>query len=194
MSDFSDRLREERTRLRLNQEEMGQLGGVKKLAQFNYEKGERMPDAEYLGLLLFRGVDVQYLLTGIRTDPATLEPFQRAADITRRSGVAAEEKSALWAELVAAVMRQGQVVATDLLDLADAYRSCAASDREVLLRVAKALSGPGTEGKSAKLAPLPGVTIHGDVGQQIGGDQVINGDQSFTMGGAAKKPRKPRGG
>lgn len=68
MNDFSSRLIEERLRLNLSQEEFGALGNVKKLAQFNYEKGVRTPDASYLQAIAEHGVDVCYLLTGKRTE------------------------------------------------------------------------------------------------------------------------------
>lgn len=62
------RLREERERVGLSQPEMGEVGGVTKLTQLNYEKGERMPDAAYLSVLHESlGIDVSYILTGQRT-------------------------------------------------------------------------------------------------------------------------------
>lgn len=64
-----DRLRSERERLGLNQTEFGQLGGVKKLAQINYEKGDRQPDAAYLAAIAAAGADVLYILTGSRPYP-----------------------------------------------------------------------------------------------------------------------------
>lgn len=66
MNNFCGRLREERERLGLNQTDFAELGGVKKLAQFNYEKGERYPDAGYLMAVAASGVDTQYLLSGER--------------------------------------------------------------------------------------------------------------------------------
>lgn len=70
LSDFGERLREERARLKLNQIEFGELGGVSKNAQFSYEKGERRPDVDYLMALLPHGVDVHYLLTGVHAGHA----------------------------------------------------------------------------------------------------------------------------
>jgi transcriptional regulator with XRE-family HTH domain len=67
---FGDRLREERQRFGLNQIDFGEWGGVTKSAQLNYEKGERSPDADYLMALMARGVDVHYLLTGVRQEHA----------------------------------------------------------------------------------------------------------------------------
>lgn len=61
------RLREERERVGLSQPEMGEAGGVTKLTQLNYEKGDRMPDAAYLSVLHETlGIDVSYILTGQR--------------------------------------------------------------------------------------------------------------------------------
>lgn len=65
----NDRLRSERERLGLNQEQFGALGGVKKLAQINYEKGDRSPDAAYLSAIALAGADVLYILTGQRSRP-----------------------------------------------------------------------------------------------------------------------------
>ena len=80
--NISDRLREERTRLGLNQIEFGELGGVKKLAQINYEKGERNPDSAYLAAIAAAGADVLYILTGQRSAPAvpTAQPLPLAQD------------------------------------------------------------------------------------------------------------------
>lgn len=61
-----DRIREERTRLGLNQEDFGKLGGVSKRTQMYYEKGERSPDLEYLLGLGAAGVDVWYIVLGQR--------------------------------------------------------------------------------------------------------------------------------
>jgi transcriptional regulator with XRE-family HTH domain len=69
-TDIGLRLKDERQRLRLDQEPFAAAGGVKLVAQSNYETGKRAPDAEYLAGIAGLGVDVQYVLTGIRTaDP-----------------------------------------------------------------------------------------------------------------------------
>jgi len=61
------RIREVREAKRLSQREFGALGGVLKLAQMNYEKGVRVPSAEYLYSLSVHGIDTHYLLTGKRS-------------------------------------------------------------------------------------------------------------------------------
>lgn len=76
--NISDRLREERERLGLNQVEFGSIGGVKKLAQINYEKGERHPDSAYLAAIAAAGADVLYILTGQRAGGASAPPPPRA--------------------------------------------------------------------------------------------------------------------
>lgn len=62
---FGDRLRQERTRLGLTQEAFAAIGGVKKLAQINYEQGKTLPDAGYLVSLAGVGVDISYVMLGV---------------------------------------------------------------------------------------------------------------------------------
>lgn len=78
MSTFFDRLREERKRLGLNQTDFAAIGGVKKETQSNYETGIRRPDSAYLEAIAAHGVDVGYLLTGIRAPAVTSYVTDRA--------------------------------------------------------------------------------------------------------------------
>jgi len=64
MDVFGERLRRERSRLGLNQTEFAALGAVKQRAQYQYEKGLRRPNSDYLIALAAAGVDIGYLLTG----------------------------------------------------------------------------------------------------------------------------------
>jgi len=59
---FGVRLKEERERTRLSQSDFGALGGVGRVAQANYESGERVPSIEYIYRLKDAGVNVDYLL------------------------------------------------------------------------------------------------------------------------------------
>lgn len=61
-----DRIREERSRLNLSQEQFAALFSKKKMAVFRYEKGERLMTHEDLEMLYDAGVDVWYLITGER--------------------------------------------------------------------------------------------------------------------------------
>lgn len=63
---LGSRLRDERTRLTLKQEELGLIGGVNRNTQGSYEKGESNPDTAYLSAVAAVGVDVMYVLTGQR--------------------------------------------------------------------------------------------------------------------------------
>ena len=63
---ISDRIREERQRLGLSQEQLGAIAGVRKQAQLTYEKGDRHPDTLYLAAIAETGADVLYILTGQR--------------------------------------------------------------------------------------------------------------------------------
>ena len=66
MNPIGERLREERVRLGLNQDDFAVIGGVQRRAQGNYERGERAPDADYLARIAERGADVLYIVTGAR--------------------------------------------------------------------------------------------------------------------------------
>lgn len=63
-SDFGRRLCEERARLGFSQHDFAEIGGVKRTAQYLYEKGVRSPDANYLAKIFDAGADVGYLISG----------------------------------------------------------------------------------------------------------------------------------
>lgn len=67
MEALGERLRSERERLGLNQDALGQIGGVNRNTQAKYEKGERFPTADYMAAVAAAGVDVLYVITGHRT-------------------------------------------------------------------------------------------------------------------------------
>jgi transcriptional regulator with XRE-family HTH domain len=75
--DICNRLREERERLKLSQVALGEIGGIKKLAQINYESGKRTPDAQYLQAISRIGVDVLYVVTGERSTAGVLTSDER---------------------------------------------------------------------------------------------------------------------
>ncbi|MGE8065565.1 helix-turn-helix domain-containing protein [Pseudomonas sp. NPDC089569] len=64
--NIGERLKEERVRLGFNQADFAAFAGVAKTSQFNYEKGDRSPDAAYLAAVAEKGVDVLYVVTGER--------------------------------------------------------------------------------------------------------------------------------
>lgn len=90
---IGDRLKEERERLGFNQTDFAAKAGASKNSQYNYEKGERSPDATYLAAVAERGVDVLYVVTGERKPTTTesvsaetakfLEIYQHITDLDR---------------------------------------------------------------------------------------------------------------
>lgn len=60
---------EERKRLKLSQSALAECGGIVKVTQLNYEMGRRAPDAAYLARVALVGVDVLYVVMGMRTPP-----------------------------------------------------------------------------------------------------------------------------
>lgn len=66
LEGFGKRLKEERNRLGLTQEALGEVGGVKRIAQYLYERDQRWPTRKYLLKIAGAGVDLPYVLTGAR--------------------------------------------------------------------------------------------------------------------------------
>jgi len=119
MSDFSLRLREERKRLGLSQEELATIGGVKLNAQSNYENGKRAPDADYLARVAARGLDVGFLFTGERS-PVVKAPAANGESITPKEKdtvmrAVTREEAALLDNYEAADER-GRAAARSVLD------------------------------------------------------------------------------
>ncbi|KXJ49982.1 MAG: hypothetical protein AXW15_05805 [Neptuniibacter sp. Phe_28] len=95
MLNFFDRLKEERKRLGLNQMDVAKHAGVSKTTQFNYEKGDRQPDSEYLAAVAELGMDISYLVTGSRSLNLDLNKEESALlDNFRHLGV--EDKKAIY--------------------------------------------------------------------------------------------------
>ena len=62
--DIGFRLKEERERLGMSQTDFAALSGAGRKTQFNYESGERSPDAKYLAAVAVAGADIGYIVTG----------------------------------------------------------------------------------------------------------------------------------
>ena len=88
---FAERLKEERMRLEMNQNDFAKSCGVKRNAQIKYEKSERNPDSNYLEKAHEIGVDVSYLITGKRTQPVEL-PSDEALLLESYRALDVEEK------------------------------------------------------------------------------------------------------
>jgi transcriptional regulator with XRE-family HTH domain len=96
MKDLGTRLKEERKRMGLSQQEFGTIGGVEANAQGKYENGERIPRSDYLAALGKKGVDVLYVITGERT-PMTVDALNEAerAIITHYRALNEEDQEAI---------------------------------------------------------------------------------------------------
>ena len=65
LSGFGGRLRHERARLGWTQQVMAEKGGVTRITQGRYERGEAYPDLVYLAALAGAGVDFVYVCCGV---------------------------------------------------------------------------------------------------------------------------------
>ncbi|VVO24156.1 helix-turn-helix domain-containing protein [Pseudomonas fluorescens] len=66
MDHMGARLKEERKRLGLSQQELGAIGKIEANAQGMYERGTRFPNATYLSLIAKAQVDILYVVTGVK--------------------------------------------------------------------------------------------------------------------------------
>ena len=93
-------MRAERERLGLSQSDFGAAaGGVDRKSQFNYECGKRSPDADYLAAAAALGVDVRYVITGLRDyqPPPALSADEQVMLTHWREASSATRKAALGA-------------------------------------------------------------------------------------------------
>jgi len=152
---IGERLREERERLRLNQEQLGEIGGVRKQAQLLYEKGERSPDAQYLAAVATTGVDVLYVLTGVALDAhARLAVLQATIERVHREGGDVHATLQATEEAEAAIRDARKTDPKGFLSLARAWPVLSPVNRQSLLSLAQAASpgSPQTQAKGRKKA------------------------------------------
>lgn len=67
--DIGTRLKNERERLGMSQSDFAALAEIGRKSQFNYETGERSPDAQYLAAIANAGADIGYIVTGHSNTP-----------------------------------------------------------------------------------------------------------------------------
>lgn len=92
--EIGARLLEERTRLSLTQLAMAEAIGGARLSVIHYESGRSSPAAETLAAMESIGVDVRYVLTGMRQAPSGIdrERFKAAYEEVQRQAKTRREK------------------------------------------------------------------------------------------------------
>lgn len=114
MSTQGERIREERERLEMSQTAFGAVGGVRKQAQMNYEKGERSPDSLYLAAISKIGADIQYIVTGQRTQGALGEELAEVVRLYQSAPI--QVKAAVLGALTAGTETQTSVGSADKME------------------------------------------------------------------------------
>jgi len=76
---FGERLKIERKRLGMNQEEFGAKAGIQRFTQYQYEAEVNSPTVRYLASILEIGVDLTYVLFGIRVNQMSLPQAEMQA-------------------------------------------------------------------------------------------------------------------
>lgn len=117
---FGARLRVERLRRNLTQEQFAQLGGVGRVSQHLYEQDARAPDTNYLLRLASYGIDVAGLLDPRRThtqgltEETILQAFLTVDEIARDehgNALPVDERAKQFQNLLRALSGSRAVVA-----------------------------------------------------------------------------------
>lgn len=98
---FSRRLKEERKRIGYTQSELAVAAGITPKSQGVYESGKVSPSSEYLEKIFEQGIDVQYVITGIRSDVALKPDEREMLELYRKAPLSV--KHAAYAALAAGV-------------------------------------------------------------------------------------------
>lgn len=138
LSTLGARLKEERERVGMTQVALASLTGASKSSQIGWESGRAVPNAEYLATALTLGMDVVYVLTGMRSDAAVMDAFRRAAEATKMASVTEAERMALWVSLVNGMQQHGDQERQRRL--VAAWSRCSDADQDVVLRMAEGLA------------------------------------------------------
>lgn len=168
------RLKEERLRLRLSQETLGEAGGVGKNAQIKYEKDERAPDTHYLVGINAAGVDVLYVVCGVRSintasSPAEFDVLRQALEkrgVTDADAEITAAYSRLYQQRIASGIDPGLTITDRHRKLISAFDAASESGKKMIERVAQ-LEGARGRSKPANKTSVRSVEIHGD-GNVIG--------------------------
>lgn len=84
MTTSAERLKEERLRVGMSQEQLAQDVGMSKGTQTHYETGKRMPDLAYLAAVHELGLDAAYIVTGQLAEAGIPEDEQQFLCVFRK--------------------------------------------------------------------------------------------------------------
>lgn len=186
---LADWLKAERKRIDVSQDALGAAVGASGRAVQDWERGVSQPNATYLAGMAALGMDVVYVLCGIRMPDELRERFTHASRATLEANVGEGERERL-AQLNLEAMRMALVppISADETNLVRRYRSLSPEGRTAVERMIEALGGKAAPPGKSSVMKRSKVTIHGDVGQQIKGD--VHNTAPFTINVGGKKPKR----
>jgi len=133
-----ERIKEERERLGHSQTEFAAVADASKHSQINWEKGETAPNATVLAAWAKIGVDVMYIVTGIRADAHThLAMKQRSLEMaaeTEESYEGIKRRGAVYEAAMKAALSKEE------FDLMENWRHCEKEDQAAISRIASGLA------------------------------------------------------
>jgi transcriptional regulator with XRE-family HTH domain len=100
---IGSRLREERLRLGMTQADFAEFGGVAKRTALEWEQGKTSPNAVFLAAASRQGIDILYVVNGVRlSDTNTAPPADEQAIVEAWRGLTLAQKG-LAKRLLAAI-------------------------------------------------------------------------------------------
>lgn len=88
---IGDRIKAERERVGMSQEELARSASVSSRSQRNYEAGTRVPNADYLLAIAKAGIDISYVLTGTKTYALEVAAEQLLSALGEKLGIDADQ-------------------------------------------------------------------------------------------------------
>lgn len=128
---------EERKRLGLSQTEFAAIPGVTRKTLFGYETGERVPDAAALAAWAAIGVDIAYVITGLRAKAhRKLAAVSQASELLQKAGAPEAVGRELMPALVGLLSEDATGLSADEALFLENYRRCAPMDQDVIRQMA----------------------------------------------------------
>lgn len=172
------RLKEERERLGYNQVDFAAAGGASNRSQVDWEKGKQVPNAEFLALVAEIGVDVQYIVMGVRSNVALTEDEEQL--LTRYRALHIQDKANV---LLNAAFTE------DERELITGYRALDLRSKAGVLGMVEGL-GTDPSSTASKKQVQPGNIISGKVIAKkagvIQGNNISGGKMTIKLGGKKK--------
>lgn len=150
------RIKDERERLGLTQPEFAEIAGAKKRTVIDWQNGVSSPTAIQLAALAAAGVDIAYVITGLRAKAhRKLAAVSQASDLLQKAGAPEAVGRELMPALVGLLSEDATGLSADEALFFENYRRCAPTDQDVIRQMAARFADDATVKAPAKKKRKP---------------------------------------